>query len=309
MDNKSITIVAPAYNHEKYITKCLNSIANQNIEFMELIVIDDVSRDNTRRIIEDILKNKGFVSKFKNGVSFIKHDKNMGAFYSLNEGLKCAKGEYLTMINTDDYYGDNHLSLLMEACERNGSEFAFGGVNIVDQNDNSVDSGYGKGIMKYQSLIEKCPTVSMALSRGNSTISTGNMLFTRRLYDELQGFANYKYVHDWDFALRAALITEPVYVKEAQYIYRLHTGNTIAEINQKNRNPDALEKPINGQTIGINPLVMYFINIIKGKYTNNKIPGIDVWEYFIYRKRYYDGDDSVIWAWNRAKYLVEDMQF
>ena len=180
---------------------------------------------------------------------------------------------------------------------------------MVDQDDDPVTSGYGSDIMKYQHLIRKCPTVSMALTRGNAAISTGNMLFSRRLYQQLGGFANYKYVHDWDFALRASLITEPVYVEDAEYHYRIHTGNTIAEISGGARNADALEKPEHGKAIGINPLVHFFINVQNNRYTNERIPPMAAWEYFARYKRYYYDDDAVLWAWDRAKRLKDLREF
>lgn len=298
--NKKVSIVAPAYNHAQYIGRCLESIANQNWDDMELIIIDDCSNDETPSIIKRYVNDKGFDAKFKGRITFIEHKTNKGAFFSLNEGLHRASGNYITMINTDDYYGDQRIKHLMDSCMENQTEFVFGRINVVDQNDQSVQTGYGKEIMKYQDLIEKCPTVSMALTRGNATISTGNMLFTKRLYDKLDGFGNYKYVHDWDFALRASLLSEPVFDKNAVYYYRIHTDNTIAEISKKNKNPDSLEKPVNGKRIGINPLVKHFISIIKGEYSNKKIPSKKVWEYFVYNKKYYYDDDNIVWAWNEA---------
>ena len=305
MGKKSISIVAPAYNHEKYIEKCLWSVANQGIQHKELIIIDDVSKDSTPLIIKDIIKDSLFTSKFDLGVKFIEHEQNKGAFYSLNEGLKLAQGDFLTMINTDDYYDERRLELLLKECEAYGSEFAFGGVIVVDQNGNRVNSGYGKELMKYQDLIDKCPRVSMALTRGNGTISTGNMVFTKSLYEKLGGFGNYKYVHDWDFALRASLITEPVFVKNAIYYYRVHVGNTIAEISNNKSHPDTLEKPENGKTIGINPLVKHFVSILKNEYVNKMIPTECVWEYFVNHKKYYYDDDGIVWAWNEAKKIKE----
>lgn len=306
MTDKTISVIAPAYNHERYIENCLWSIANQSCKNMELIVIDDVSKDNTVNIIERLLNQEAFTSKFSKGINFVKHTENKGAFYSLNQGMSLAKGDYLAMINTDDYFGKNRLNILVDACERENAEFAFGSICVIDQNNVPVTTGYGKEIMKYQDLIPKCPTVAMALTRGNGTISTGNMVFSRKLYNELNGFGNYKYVHDWDFALRASLLKEPLYVPEAKYFYRVHSGNTIAEISREARNPDALEKPVNGETIGINPLVSHFMKIMKGKYTNVDIPSLKAWEYFVNVKKYYYDDDGVQWAWSEAKHILAE---
>lgn len=306
MREASVSIVAPAYNHEGYVKRCLVSVAKQNVPHMQLIIIDDVSNDNTCKIIEELIRDKNFSVKFDGGIIFLKHEVNKGAFNTINEGLQIASGDYLTIINTDDYYGENRLKLLLEACENNHTEFAFGGVNVINQYDRAIESGYGKEILKYQYLIEKVPTVSMALAHSNCAISTGNMIFSKKLYEQLGGFENYKYVHDWDFALRACLVTEPSYVSDAKYYYRIHEGNTITEIQQENKNPNALENPKEGKTVGIAPLVRYFIDIMNGKHTNEKIPSVKVWEYFVNCKKYYHDDDGIVWAWERAKQLKDE---
>lgn len=296
---KSISVVAPAYNHERFIEKCLLSIASQNCENMELIVLDDCSRDGTRAVIRRILKEESFRRAFSLGVTFIPHEKNRGAHDTINEGLMRAKGKYLAVINTDDAFGDGHLRLLLDACEREKSEFGFGGVRVVDEKDRPVTEGYGKAIMKYQDTAMMCPTVTMALSRGNSTISTGNMIFTAGLYKELGGFRNYKYVHDWDFALRAALLTEPVFVPEACYFYRLHGGNTISEIAGRPQDADRMEK--GGGRVRSNPLKEFFERILQGQYTNEKIPPVEVWDYFFNNKKYYSDDYDAGIVWEEAK--------
>ena len=299
--NKSISVIAPAYNHEKYIESCLWSIAKQSCREMELIVLDDCSKDRTRDIIQQVLAQESFCKRFSMGVRFIPHEKNKGAHDTINEGLMMAKGNYLAVINTDDAFGEEHLELLLDACERENSEFAFGGVRVVDENDRLVNEGYGKAIMKYQDTARMCPTITMALTRGNSTISTGNMVFTARLYRELGGFRNYKYVHDWDFALRAALITEPVFVPEAYYVYRLHGGNTISEIAGHPEEADKTENAEDGSTP--NPLIQFMQKILRGEYTNTRIPWFPVWEYFFQYKKYYSDDTNAKSAWAEAKKL------
>ena len=297
--DKSVSVIAPAYNHEKYIESCLRSIANQKCEDMELIVLDDCSKDRTPQIIRQLLAQESFQKAFSMGTKFIPHEKNKGAHDTINEGLLMAKGKYLAVINTDDAFGENHLSGLLDACERKNSEFAFGGVRVVDENDRPVNEGYGQAIMKYQDTARMCPTVTMGLTRGNSTISTGNMVFTARLYRELGGFRNYKYVHDWDFALRAALITEPVFVPDAYYIYRIHTGNTISELANHSENANKMEGE--SEQSGPNPLIEFLQKILLGQYTNEKIPSREVWEYYFTYKKYFNDDDGGLYAWNEAK--------
>jgi hypothetical protein len=66
-------------------------------------------------------------------------------------------------------------------------------------------------------------------------VSTGNLFFSRSLWESLGGFRDLRYNHDWDFALRALWREEPVFVRDYLYRYRLHGGNTIAESATKPR--------------------------------------------------------------------------
>lgn len=299
--DKSVTIVAPAYNHEKFIEKCLWSVARQNCPAMELIVIDDCSKDHTAKIIQKLLENAEFNSAFQNGVRFIPHAQNKGAHDSINEGLEAAGGNYLAVINTDDAYENGRLNLLLDRCEREESEFVFGGIRVIDEFDFPITSGYGRAIMKYQDTAQRCPTITMGLTRGNSTISTGNMMFTKNLYRRLNGFRKYRYVHDWDFVLRAALYTEPVFVPEAIYYYRLHLNNTISEISQNAAGADSREGNVFEQEDLENPLIDFLVHILRGEYENRDIPERNVWEYFFRYKKYFDDDDDALWAWEQAK--------
>lgn len=300
--DKSITVVAPAYNHEDFIRNCLWSVASQNCPNMELVIIDDLSKDKTPAIIRELINDPKFCAAFDRGVKFIPHKVNKGAHYSINEGLEAASGHYLTVINTDDAFGPNRLNLLLNRCEEAGSQFAFGGIKSINQYDQPIEDGYGQAIMKYQETAKKTPTLTMALTRGNSTISTGNMVFTKELYQRLNGFRKYRYVHDWDFALRAALLTEPVFVEEAIYYYRLHTHNTISEISQNAANANAVEGGDSaGEQCAENPLIDFLMHILKGEYENSKIPPMDAWDYFFANKKYFSDDNDALWAWNQAK--------
>lgn len=90
-----VSIIVPVYNVEKYLDKCLNSLINQTLKDIEIIIVNDGSPDNSQAIID----------KYKNKYSNIKAytKKNEGLSSARNYGMKYAKGEYISFIDSDDY--------------------------------------------------------------------------------------------------------------------------------------------------------------------------------------------------------------
>lgn len=93
--SKTVTVVIPIYNVEKYLNRCIESVAGQTYKNLEIILVDDESPDNCPRICED-WKNRD------NRIKVI-HKKNGGLGYARNIGIDCATGEYICFVDSDDY--------------------------------------------------------------------------------------------------------------------------------------------------------------------------------------------------------------
>ena len=104
MNNIQISVIVPAYNEEIYIGRCLRSLLNQSIlkDNYEIIVVDDNSNDNTFEVI------KLYIDKIK----YLKNSKNQGLPYSLNVGIKNAKGNFVVRVDSDDYVHSDFLKIL-----------------------------------------------------------------------------------------------------------------------------------------------------------------------------------------------------
>lgn len=91
-----VSVIIPVYNVEKYISRCLESLANQTLKDIEIIIVNDGSTDNSRSIIEKYLKKHSLRIKY-----FEKQ--NGGLSSARNYGLKYATGEYIAFLDSDDY--------------------------------------------------------------------------------------------------------------------------------------------------------------------------------------------------------------
>ena len=120
------SIIVPVYNVEKYLAKCIESILNQTNQDFELLLVNDGTKDNSQKIIDE------YVAKYPDKVyGFVKE--NGGLSDARNYGVERAKGEYIIFIDSDDYVDDELLEKVNDAIEKNA------GVDVVGYNLVDVD--------------------------------------------------------------------------------------------------------------------------------------------------------------------------
>lgn len=114
--SKLISIIVPVYNVEKYIEKCIQSIINQTYKNLEIILVDDGSKDKSG-LICDIYEKKD------NRIKVI-HKENGGLSDARNEGLKIASGDLIGFVDSDDYIDDDMFETLFNLIEESNSDIS-----------------------------------------------------------------------------------------------------------------------------------------------------------------------------------------
>lgn len=100
---KSISVIIPNYNNDRFIEQCILSVVNQTYKPYEIIVVDDCSTDNSRQIIERLCSEFSLIRPI-----FL--PENHGVSYARNIGINAATSDYVTTLDGDDYYfSDNKL--------------------------------------------------------------------------------------------------------------------------------------------------------------------------------------------------------
>src|SRR3954468_17292479 len=115
-----ISVVVPIYNVEPYLEECLDSIARQTYRDLEVVMVDDGSKDNSPEIAKRWASTD---ERFRLGTQ-----PNAGPAGPRNNGIKPAGGELLAFVDSDDYLAPNAYQLLVEALDETGSDFATGNV-------------------------------------------------------------------------------------------------------------------------------------------------------------------------------------
>lgn len=116
MKEELISVLVPVYNSEKYIKRCIESILKQTYKNFEIIIIDDGSTDNSKKICTDYLKKDQRVKLIKQN--------NRGIAYTRNRLINEAIGKYITFIDSDDYVNPKYLETLYYNCLRENAEIS-----------------------------------------------------------------------------------------------------------------------------------------------------------------------------------------
>lgn len=122
-----ISVIIPIYNSENYLNRCIDSVLEQDYSNIEIILVDDGSKDKSPTICDT------YAAQNKNIIAL--HIPNGGASLARKKGIEIAKGQYLSFIDSDDYVTKNYISALYTAIQKYHTQVASCYVQITKAND------------------------------------------------------------------------------------------------------------------------------------------------------------------------------
>lgn len=147
--NIIITIGMPVWGVEKYIRRCLESVLNQDFDDMEVLVVDDCSPDKSIEIVEEIKDKHPKGEKIR----IIHQPCNMGCWAARNRILEEAKGKYILLIDSDDFFTEGAISALYEQAEKTGAEITYGSIAVVDEKGEPIPNSGVQGIQQQKMVL------------------------------------------------------------------------------------------------------------------------------------------------------------
>lgn len=155
MNQPLISVIIPVYGVEKYISQCLESVINQTYKNLEIIVVNDGTKDRSAEIAKDYAAKDSRIKvyDFKNG----------GLSVARNRGLEIATGDYISYIDSDDWLDTKMYETLLEAAMKNEADMVkcgiietngaaeekitFSDVKIINNEQHKAFKNYFKGIL------------------------------------------------------------------------------------------------------------------------------------------------------------------
>jgi len=232
-----VSVIVPCYNHEKYVEQTIESIVNQTYKNIELIVIDDGSKDNSPKILEELSKKYNF---------YYEHQQNIGLPATLNKMIKTAKGKYISLIASDDVKTIDKIEVLVKEFEELSDEYAVvcGDANFIDDNGKEIcievsgqeyksfldwhlhsrnDFDYKNNFGEYTTLLQANYIPAM------STLIKKEALYKVGLYEENIS------IEDWNMWLKLARTYKMKHIDRIVSFYRWHANNSSKTMRDKLR--------------------------------------------------------------------------
>ena len=217
-----VAVVIPSYNHAGYIVSALESVAAQTLPPAQIVVVDDGSIDNSLEVI------RAFADAHPQVPLLLIPQANAGAHHALNRAVaEAGEADYIAVLNSDDLYEPARF----ERCAAylgTHPECAVvcTGLRMIDSAGVPLPDAHPKARRHRAVWADPARDPAEWLGVANFTKTTSNF-FIRAAYARSHPFRDYRYVHDYFFAVTAAVEGQLGVIPEPLLRYRTHTTNTI----------------------------------------------------------------------------------
>lgn len=226
---KKVSIILPVYNVAAYLGQCVDSLLAQTYPELEIILVDDGSKDESGRICDQYAQADPRV--------IVIHQQNAGAANAKNAGLDCATGEYITFMDSDDYAELNWIETMVEASERTGAD-------VVECDFDKIYVNRSQAVNNYKTECLYTAEEYLEQYLGNWTCSLfWNKLFRGELLTDVRFRRERRCIDDEFFTYKAVGGANQI-VRIANVLYHYRQRASSAVSSTKNRlqiADDALE--------------------------------------------------------------------
>jgi len=223
-----VSVCIPAYNHEKYVAECIESVLNQSFQDFEIVITDDASTDSTVDIIRTYRDPR---------IRLFQHSRNLGPSVAANNNMREARGEYLAFLPSDDAFLPTKLERQVGFLDQNPScALLFGLVNVIDEEGAPfLDEGHFYFRVFDQPNRTRAQWLRHFFLYGNCLCGATAMA-RRSLCDDI-GYHDPRLlqVQDLDYWIRVCFRFGIHVVQEPLTRYRIRAG----ELNASGARPDA----------------------------------------------------------------------
>jgi len=208
--NPTVSVIINCYNGEKYLNQCVKSVINQKYKNWEIIFWDNQSKDNSLKIIKSFKRKKIRIFQSKKFVNLYK---------ARNLAIKEATGDYITFLDTDDFWHKNKLLKqinLIKKNDRKKCKMIFSNYYVKDQSNNSIH-------LKHKKKLPSGYITQQLINEYDVGILT--VLIDRKVFKKKGFNPSYNIIGDFDFFIKFSIKNKILVIQEPLATYRLHKNN------------------------------------------------------------------------------------
>jgi len=216
-----VSVRIPAYNHERFIERCLASVIDDDYPNKELIIIDDGSSDRTYEIIQTWAEK----NRLKLSIRYYTQ-KNVGLCTTLNRLVDLGRGEFLVSLASDDMLLPNGIAQRVKYLQEHPDDMAvIGDCRVIDENDMELYASAMEGLFHVDKRRYQTKDGIKREIVGNWAVPGPALMVRKGIYKVVGKYDSRYLVEDWHFYLRIVERNLLGFVPELVSSYRLHGSN------------------------------------------------------------------------------------
>ena len=213
-----ISICISSYNGEKYIEETINSLLSQSYKDLEILIIDDSSKDNTLEIVRSFKDSR---------IKYSQNKYNLGSTKNINKMVSNAKGEFCILLGQDDILMPDHIEKIIKEFKNKEIVLIHCNAKYIDENGNNLKINAREN--KIQIYKNKNPIKYLAYE---NYIQSVGMIFRRDAFLACGGWdERYPLCGEWLFHIKMAKLGKFGYCNSLFPSYRKHAASTMKKLN------------------------------------------------------------------------------
>lgn len=169
-----ISVIIPIYNVEKYLKKCIDSVIKQTYKNLEIILIDDGSTDDSRKICDEYAKKDTRITSI--------HKENGGLSDARNAGINICNGKYITFVDSDDYVEYDYVEYLYNLIKKYKTKISICAYSVLMENGKKID--YGKNFN--ECVLNRKNAFKRMLNEEGYSVSAWAKLYDVKLFENVR---------------------------------------------------------------------------------------------------------------------------
>jgi len=217
-----VSVIMPTYNHARFIGEAIDSVLNQTYKNLELIIIDNYSKDNTEKIVASYKDDRIKYLKFRN---------NGVIAASRNYGIKNSHGEYIAFLDSDDMWNKKKLEKQLPHFQSSKIVGVASDAILITNTPYYRKKNYGRSKLgyidyQYMNILDSNPIMT------SSCVVKREILKNVGFFDENRDFC---FIEDWELWLRMARFGKFRVLEQKLLFYRVfyHEGRDKVEVSRK----------------------------------------------------------------------------